>query len=69
MKTATRQRNGRSAGVLRLSWHDGKTLPWATVLLDADGGDQAALTLPVGRVVFLFEPIMDSFSAKYALLC
>src|SRR5438132_827846 len=31
--------------------------PWATVWRDADGADQMALTLPVGRVIFLFEPI------------
>lgn len=37
VKTATRQRIGKSGGVWRLSWQDGKT--WASVWLDADGAD------------------------------
>ena len=28
-------------------------LPWATVCRDADGADQTALTLPVGRVILV----------------
>ena len=58
MRRQRRQRIGKSGGVLRLSWQDGKTLP----LGDRCGcrqSDQAALTLPVRGIIFLFEPLVQ----------
>ncbi len=40
---------------------------WAIVWRDADGADQTALTLPVGRVISLFEPIMHGLQRQVCL--
>ena len=61
VKTTMTTRNWQEWWMLRLSWQDGKALPRATVLRDADSADQTALSLPVGRVIFLFEPIVHGF--------
>ena len=44
-----------------------EVVEWATVWLHAEGADQTALTLPVGRVIFLFEPIVHGFQRQVCL--
>src|SRR5712692_1752131 len=66
VKTATATANwAKSGGVLRMRWQDGysgRPCGWMQT-----GADQTALTLPVGRVLFLFEPIMHGFQIRLAL--
>ena len=61
VKTATATANwAKSGGVLRLRRQDGypgRPCGWMQT-----GADQTALTLPVGRVLFLFEPMMHGLA-------
>ena len=54
MKTATATLNlAKVEEGLAIELARRQDLPWATVCRDADGADQTALTLPVGRVILV----------------
>src|SRR6266852_5230190 len=66
VKTATATTNWQKWWRVAIELERGQDLPWVTVWLDADGADQP-LTLPVGRVIFLFEAIRHSFQRQVCL--
>ena len=67
VKTATATTNWQKRWSVAMGVGKTARPTWAIVWRDADGADQTALTLPVGRVISLFEPIMHGLQRQVCL--